>query len=383
MRRRDFLASSAQVAFGLGLLPVLGCSSTRKPNNSANRRAVIADLEAQLPKLMEQHKVPGLSIVVIQDGKMVWRRGFGVRDNDSKQPVDNDTVFEAGSMSKPVFAYRVLKLCEMGVLDLDTPLTRYASERLLEGDPRLDLITARHVLSHTSGFQNWRSRDKALTIHFKPGEQFRYSGEGYFYLQSVVTHLTGNVDRSESNTYEAGVKVYATDFDSYMKANVLLPFGMSSSSYLWNETLIEHAARPHDPDGKPLVKKKPSRPNVARYGSAGGLHATPTDYAKFLIEVINPKRTDAYRLKKESLEEMVRPHVKTNEGPGGSWALGWQVPQPGIIGHGGYNTGFHSYAMASRKGNCGYVVMTNGDGAGEIIKTLWTEDWMGRLMSDE
>ena len=84
-----------------------------------------------------------------------------------------------------------MKLCEKGVMDLDTPLTKYTSERFLEGDPRLDLITARHVLSHTSGFQNWRSEKEPLKIHFKPGEKWSYSGEGYSYLQSVVTHLIG------------------------------------------------------------------------------------------------------------------------------------------------------------------------------------------------
>jgi CubicO group peptidase (beta-lactamase class C family) len=384
MRRREFLAGSGRAAIGLGVLSFAGCSSTGQtsaPGKSKNaRRALIADLEEQLPKLMEANKVPGLSMVIIQDGKMVWRRGFGVRDAESRAPVDHETVFEAGSMSKPVFAYRVLKLCEMGVLDLDTPLTRYTPERFLEGDPRLELITARHVLSHTSGFQNWRSKEKALTIHFTPGHQFRYSGEGYFYLQSVVTHLTGNVDRNDCTTYEAGLKVCATDFDPHMKANLLLPFGMASSGYVWSETLQKHAARPHSPDGKPLEKKKPSRRNVARYGSAGGLHASPTDYAKFLIEVINPKPADAYRLKQESLEEMTRAHVKTTEGIGGSWALGWQVPKAGVIGHGGYNTGFHSYAMASREAKCGYVVMTNGDGAEGIIKWLWREDLMARVM---
>jgi CubicO group peptidase (beta-lactamase class C family) len=386
MHRRDFLAGSARAAIGLSLLPLAGCSSTphrsAKSKNGAARRALIADLQAQLPNLMETNHVPGLSMALIHDGKLVWRQGFGVTDSESKQPVVNETVFEAGSMSKPVFAYAVMKLCEKGVLDLDTPLTRYTSERFLDGDPRLDLITARHVLSHTSGFQNWRSKEKDLTIHFTPGQQFRYSGEGYFYLQSVVTGLTGYVDRNDCANYERAVKVCATDFDPYMKANLLLPFGMTSSSYLWNETLAKHAARPHDGAGKPLAKKKPSRTNVARYGSAGGLHSTPTEYAKFLLEVIAPKPADAYRLKKETFEEMVRPHVKTNEGPGGSWALGWQVPKAGVIGHGGYNTGFHSYAMASPAAKCGYVVMTNGDGAGEIIKTLWRDDWMEKLMRD-
>src|SRR5262249_14228532 len=139
----------------------------------------IADLEKQLPQLMADAMVPGLSVAIIKDGKLDWRRGFGVTDAASKKLVDHDTVFKAASMSKPVFAYAVMKLCEKGVLNLDTPLTKYARERFLEGDARLDLITARHVLSHTSGFQNWRSNKEPLAIHFTPGEKHMYSGEGY------------------------------------------------------------------------------------------------------------------------------------------------------------------------------------------------------------
>ena len=87
--------------------------------------------------------------------------------------MDNDTVFEVASVSKTVFAYAVMNSAN-GILGLDTPLTRYTSDRLLKGDPRLDLITARHVLSHTTGLQNWRSDDEPLTIHFTPGEKFSY-----------------------------------------------------------------------------------------------------------------------------------------------------------------------------------------------------------------
>jgi CubicO group peptidase (beta-lactamase class C family) len=86
-------------------------------------------LEKQIPELMEQAVVPGFSIALIADAKLVWRRGFGVKNSVSKEPVDNDTVFEAASTSKPVFAYAVTKLCEKGVLDLDTPLTHYTPDR--------------------------------------------------------------------------------------------------------------------------------------------------------------------------------------------------------------------------------------------------------------
>ena len=104
-------------------------------------------------------------------------------------PVDSNTVFEFASVSKTVFAYVVMKACEKGILDLDTPLTKYTSDRYLVGDPRLDLITPRHVLSHTTGFQNWRSKTDPLRIQFTPGAHRGYSGEGYWYLQSVLTHL--------------------------------------------------------------------------------------------------------------------------------------------------------------------------------------------------
>jgi RNA polymerase sigma factor (sigma-70 family) len=216
-----------------------GSSVTRGNQESAELgdgtpwKTLIADLEKQIPKRMEEARVPGLSIAIIKDAKLFWRRGFGVKDVTSKELVDNDTVFEAASTSKPVFAYAVMKLCEKGVMNLDTPLTKYTPERLLKGDPRLDLITARHVLSHTSGFQNWRSEKDPLKIHFKPGEKWSYSGEGYYYLQSVVTHLKGKVSKKHSGTFEAGLRVYATDIDEYMRANILAPFGMTSSGYLW------------------------------------------------------------------------------------------------------------------------------------------------------
>ena len=117
--------------------------------------------------MMEETRVPGLSIAVVRDAKLRWRRGFGLRRAGSSERVDNNTVFEVGSVSKTVFAYAVMKLSERGVLDLDTPLTRYTTLRILDNDPRLDLITARHVLSHTSGLQNWRSeRDHCrFTLH--------------------------------------------------------------------------------------------------------------------------------------------------------------------------------------------------------------------------
>jgi CubicO group peptidase (beta-lactamase class C family) len=154
---------------GWSALPLV--TQTPTPTaKGATSGSLIADLEKQIPPLMKEATLPGLSAAIIKDAQLLWRRGFGVKDSVSNEPVDVDTVFEAASVSKTVFAYAVLKLTERGVIGLDTPLTKYAAEPFLDGDTRLGLITARHVLSHTSGFQNWRSDREPLKIHFAPGE---------------------------------------------------------------------------------------------------------------------------------------------------------------------------------------------------------------------
>jgi CubicO group peptidase (beta-lactamase class C family) len=389
MRRREFLVESSGAALSFSLLPLVArAQENQKPaelKDGTPSKTLSADLEKQIPKLMDEAMVPGLSMAIIKDAKLLWRRGFGVKDSASKEPVDNDTVFEAASTSKPVFAYAVMKLCEKGVMNLDTPLTKYTSTRFLEGDPRLELITARHVLSHTGGFQNWRSKKEPLKIDFKPGEKWAYSGEGYSYLQSVVTHLIGSqVNPKDCATFEAGLNVCATDIDVYMKANVLDPFGMASSGYLWNDTMEKHMARGHDEKGNPTkINRNPTGPAVARYAAAGGLCTTPTDYAKFLIEVIDPKPSDAFRIKKETLKEMLRPHVKRNSQS--SWALGWEIDHTengDFLRHGGGNPGFSCFVAASVERKSGYVIMTNSENSGYygVIAKLITGEIMSRFL---
>ena len=389
--RRDFLIESSRAALSSSLLPLVaraqGNQNSADPKDRPPWKTLIADLEKQIPQLMEKAKVPGLSIAIIKDAKLFWRRGFGVKDNASKELVDNDTVFEAASTSKPVFAYAVMKLCERGIMNLDTPLTRYTPERFLEGDSQLDLITARHVLSHTSGFPNFRSKKEPLKIHFTPGEKWSYSGEGYSYLQSVVTHLTGGrVNRNECAKFEAGLEVCATEpsIDAYMKANLLVPFGMASSGYVWNDTIEKHMARGHDEEGKPSkMSRKPTGPSVARYGMLGGLCTTPTDYSKFLIEIIDPKPSDAFRLKKDSLEAMLHPQVKCNSQS--SWALGWDITHTengNFIRHGGGNPGYSCFVAGSVERKSGYVIMTNGEKSGfyGVIAKLTSGEILSRFL---
>jgi CubicO group peptidase (beta-lactamase class C family) len=387
MTRRNFFRDCAGAALGFSSLSLFDGShqelAAAPQNNiapgSSDWRALTADLEMRLPALLAQAPtVPAVSMALVADAKLLWLGAFGVKDLNSKVPVDHDTIFEAGSVSKTVFAYMVMKLCEKRVLDLDVPLTRYTPDRVLKGDPRLDLITARHVLSHTTGFQNWRSTKEPLAIHFTPGERFSYSGEGYSYLQSVATHLAGHVNPNDCKAFEDGVRVCATDFDAYMKANLLVPFGMRSSGYLYREGM----ARPHDDKGRLIGDRKATAVDTARYGSAGGLHTTPAEYAQFLIEIMDPKPSDAYRLSAGSLREMVRPQVKVTESM--SWGLGWTIERTkagDIIAHSGDNPGYKAMAAVSMQRKAGFMIMTNGDrGYDDIIAKVVTSEPMQRVL---
>src|SRR5690349_17629919 len=127
MRRREFFA-------GIGFLAVSGCAGAPKSSPSGRLKDTIRSVEQITPDLMKDSGVPGAAIAIVQDGRLVWARGFGVKDVQANRPVDEVTLFEAASVSKTVFAYAALKLCDRGVIGLDTPLVRYTQKRFVE-DP--------------------------------------------------------------------------------------------------------------------------------------------------------------------------------------------------------------------------------------------------------
>jgi CubicO group peptidase (beta-lactamase class C family) len=371
MRRRGFLQA-------LALAPLAGCARIGDGKRSENPRPdLFRDLAILVPQLMSEVDVPGVSIACVQDGKLAWARAFGMKNSLSKAPVDNETLFEAASISKTVFAYAALKLCERGIIELDTPLTHYTPARFAEGDARLDKITARHVLSHSSGFAEWRSSDAPL-IRSEPGKAFQYSGEGYFYLQSVITGLTGKVDRSQCAEYEAGFEVCATDFDDFMKRRLLRPFGMSLSNYLpgprWEKRIANGHTSGGDKAGSPILKAKPRGSDVARYGAVGGLNMTAREYARFLMEVVAPRPADEFRLGRALHAEMVRPQIQLPKGEEidgcNAWALGWGVQEReggNLLVHSGGQSGFRSLALASIERKAGFIVLTNSDNGGRLM----------------
>jgi CubicO group peptidase (beta-lactamase class C family) len=141
---------------------------------------------------------------------------LGLKNAQKQDLIDGETIFEAASLSKPVFTYGILKLVENGKLDLDKPLAEYLCYADIKNDERINAITARMVLTHTSGFPNWRPKNESLKIYFQPGERFSYSGEGFLYLQKVVEHISG------------------LSLEEYTQKNVFIPLGMTHSSFIWS-----------------------------------------------------------------------------------------------------------------------------------------------------
>lgn len=319
-------------------------TAAAKPD--AATRQMIARLETRIPELLSLGDVPGLSVALIKDSKAVWSRGFGVKSAKTKEPVDDDTMFEAASLSKPVFAYAVLKMVEKGQLDLDAPLSKYLPA-YIENDARLNLITARRVLSHTTGFPNWRPMGKPLIIHFTPGEKFSYSGEGFVYLQKVVERLTGE------------------PLNEVMRKSVFEPLGMNNSTYVWQDRFDAQMSNGHNEIKAPVNKNKNAQANAA-----ASMRTTAIDYARFVIAVMNGEG-----LKEETIRQVLTPQIKVDAGctnctdlkpttPSDSlsWGLGWglqSTPRGDAFWHWGDNGNFKCFIMAFRGQKMGIVVFAN------------------------
>lgn len=320
-------------------------------------KTTIAQLQQQVPVLLKEGTVPGASLALIRNGKTYWVHGFGVKDAKSGQPVAENTIFEAASLSKPVFAYGVLKLVDQGKLDLDAPLSRYLPKPYIDGDPRLDKITARYVLSHRTGFPNWRN-DPTLTIQFTPGDRFSYSGEGFVYLQKVVEQITGE------------------PLNQYMTEVVFAPLGMHSSSYLWRPDFDALTAMPHNAAGQAEDKGKPNEVNVA-----SSLQTTAGDYALFVEALLDGKG-----LKPETLREMEKPQIAVNPectnctqivpkelSRSVFWGLGigiQETAQGESLWHWGDNGEFKAYIVAYPKQKIGVVVFFDGENGLSIVGDL-------------
>lgn len=324
-----------------------------------------AVMDGFLRKQMDSLQLPGLSIAFIAKGKIVYHRALGVTDINTKKPIDEQSIFEAASLSKPVFTYWVMKLVDRGILNLDTPLYKYLPYPDIAQDERYKLITARMVLSHQSGFPNWRffTADSALHVkrgalylNFKPGTSFNYSGEGFLYLGKVVAHL---LNRSLQNV------------EPVFEREVAIPLHMAHSSYTANPYILKHKVKGHQ-DGHIDPAKGLNWPIIPSIGidsntfnPAASLQTNALDYAAFIIALMNDKGLSA-----NSIQEMFRQQL-TVPLPGdflkagySTWGLGIAIaknPSGTVYLHSGNNGNFQSAFMMDKTRQFGYVFFTNCD----------------------
>jgi CubicO group peptidase (beta-lactamase class C family) len=345
---------------------------------SAWKSAPPASYLAELAVLMRAAPVPGAVIGALRGHKLSWIAPLGVRLAGSPEPVTVSTLFQAASLTKQVTAHAAFALRNQGKLDFDKPLVSYVDDLT---DAAARTVTARQVLSHSSGFPNWRNAEAGkpvpqLTPAFTPGSRYQYSGEGYFYLQRVIEQVTG-----------LGFGQVAQDL-------VFGPLGMTSSSLVWDPETLGRTALPHDRRGearkgwdkgaralrayasgkaKPVARLRyeeyagftrdagdPMLPNWMIPNGAASLVTSAEDYARFLASAIrNP--------------ELGKQQVTINEFLG--WGLGWAIERASghkYLWQWGDNGGYKNFVLAEPETGGAIFVFTNGDAGARVYDRVVT-----------
>ena len=348
------------------------------------------ELLHDLPRQMRALGVPGIGIAVVEAGRLAWSHGAGLADAARATPVDDATLWEAASLSKPVFAYAVLQLVDRGGLALDAPLVSYARPGYLGNSPWLERITVRDVLRHSTGLPDWRKdpANQKLEPAVAPGTRIDYSGEAFVWLQLAVEAVTGE------------------SLDQTMTRLLFAPAGMRDSSYAWNADLAARSAYGHRaPDdgregmppqmlreafdaalpvatewNKPLSAwryadaeralprvQAAAPPGAANWPSdilanaAASLRCTARDYARFLALMVHADPAP-WELRPGTRAAMLSRQIDVP----GRWTdkgLGWNLESTArgpVFYHSGSNGGiFKAFALGDAVRRRALVVLTN------------------------
>jgi len=345
------------------------------------RDGKLAKVNASLAERMQQYKVPGFSIAVIDDYKLAWTKGYGVLEQGMERRVDIDSLFASGSISKPVSAAAALVLVEKGYLNLDEDVNvKLRSWKVPENEfTKTDKVTLRRLLSHSAGlneggapsfavgeerFTAQQTLDAAppadnavperrwdpVRVEAVPGSRFLYSPGGY----TIVTVLMQDVEKKP--------------FETILQDTVLKPLAMKSSTF--DEPLPQHLlarATTEHKDGNPLAGKRRYFPGLA----AGGLWTTPADLAKFAVEIMSCWSGKSHKiLLQASVREMLTCQVGRYDAKTGGQALGFYVQSQGarlVFSHKGGTYGSSCQLVGFPATGQGAVVMANDRPGGEKL----------------
>lgn len=340
----QFHGSSCSILFGLlAVVPVL---------------AQADPLDDTIVELMKKRSIPGLSLAVIDNGKIIKARGYGVVEFGNPTPVTESTLFQAGSVSKPVAAFGAMRLVEAGKIPLDADVNSLLKTwKVPEVEfTTLEKVTLRRLLSHTAGltvhgFPGYAvdaprptlvqilngeqpANTAPIVVDILPGSANRYSGGGYTVMQQLVIDVT-------SKSYPA-----------YMQEAVLGPLGMTSSTY---EQPLPLALAAKTATGHLRGKAVPGKWHIYPEMAAAGLWSTASDIARFAIGVQQALAGTSALMKRETAERMLTEEKN-------SYALGFGLSKPGEhqrFSHGGRDEGFDMYLVAYKNLGKGAAIMIN------------------------
>lgn len=303
--------------------------------------------DAEMKTWLNEHHVPVLGIGVIEGGKLKHINVFGDISQGLSAPYN--TIFNVASLTKPVTALVALKLVSAGKWDLDEPLDKYWTDPDIARDPRTHKLTTRLILSHQSGFPNWRwmNADNRLSFQFDPGTGYQYSGEGFEYLRKALEHK-----------FKKSLQQLASEL-------VFQPLHMTDTRYTWDAQVDTSRLAPgYDKDGKAYETVKHKTPNAA-----DDLLTTLEDYGKFLVSVMNGEG-----LTKSVFDDMISHQVASSRGK--YFGLGFEIYDLGqgdyALSHGGSDKGVQTIVFLFPKTKQGLLIFTNSDTGARLYETLLT-----------
>lgn len=355
------------------LLTLAVCAPLHAENDVATRiervtqglRPVVSiagDPTWSLDERMTHYGVPGVAITVIDDNGIAWTRVHGLADRETGDKVRRDTLFQAGSVSKPVAAFAAMRLVQYDKLALDEPVNdRLIAWHIPDNEFTAKVpVTLDHLLSHTAGltvhgFNGYAvgapipsiqqvldgappANSPPVRVDLLPGSHWRYSGGGYTIMQLLMSEASG------------------LDFASLMKKQVLKPIGMRNSTYQnpLPDKWLSRAAAGVLPDGSAVPGKRHTYPEMA----AAGLWTTSQDLALFALEMQKALKGKSELLTRDSASDMLRARAD------GQYGLGFgliDVNGEAYFGHGGWDEGFCASLTAHQRQGKGVVIMINAN----------------------
>lgn len=335
-------------------------------------------LEIEINEILQETKVVGMSIAVIDDFRVVWAKGFGVVEAGSTDSVHTNTLFQAASITKSFTAAAVLKAMEEGRIALDDDVnSQLTSWKIPQNEFTAQApVTVKQLLSHTSGipgmaFKPYTHTDalpaigqvlrgeapagnSPVIVRDVPGKRYSYTGGGYAVLEQLLTDTEGR------------------PFPQVIQRAVFDPLGLSGCTLdgIPSSASFPSVAKGHLKRNKPI----PDGYYITVPASIGGLWATAADLAKFMADIQLSLRDGSGRvLSQGTVRLMVTPVTYVTHIPGGQTGLGFTLGKRGsrpFFGHDGHNLGYISSMLASLEGGVGLVILTNSENGWKAINRI-------------